>query len=533
MVVLGLNLGHDGAACVVVGGQLRSALSRERLSRQKKQSGVDLPLIERVLELAGVELADVQHVAFAGYGHGHALQVADAATGEVLDHNLFNLDPGVYFREYDCRIAGRRIPGFFVQHQLSHCASAYYTSPFESAACLSMDASQDPPSACSLFAVGEGSELRPLGCPGLMIGNAYYHFTEQLGIGDGLFKAGSTMGLAAYGKAARHPRHEEFLRDFHSRPFATDQEFIQWMWTELTGLAPFERMGEIDQRTMDIAATLQLVFEEVVLAAARTLRVQAQGRHGGNLCLSGGSFLNCNANARLKREAGFERLHLFPGCGDDGTAAGSALFVAHQLLGEKRARYSARELASLGGDSSPERRGRDLDLDLAVEALASGKVVGWHQGRSEFGPRALGHRSLLADPRSPTMRDHLNFQVKHREWFRPFAPVVLEERVGEWFSDPDPSPFMLLTSQVLRPELVPAVTHVDGSARIQTVNARDEPLYHELIARFGQATGVPMLLNTSFNLGGEPLVESAADSFATFARSKVDLLVVGDQMYLK
>jgi carbamoyltransferase len=533
MVVLGLNLGHDGAACVVVDGRLKSALSRERLSRQKKQSGVDLPLVQRVLELADVDLADVEYVTFAGYGHGHAVQVVDPTTRRRLDHNLWNLDPGVYVREYTCQIGGRRLPGVFVQHHLSHCASVYYTSPFERAACLSMDASQDPPSACSLFALGEGLDLRPLHCPGLMIGNAYYHFTEQLGMGDGLFKAGSTMGLAAYGRPARHPRHEDFLQDFYSRPFDTDLAFIQWLWTELTGLAPFARMAEVNQVTMDVAATIQMIFEEVALAAAHRLRVETQPHHGGNLCLSGGSFLNCNANSRLKREAGFDNLYLFPGCGDDGTAAGSALFVAHHLLREPRPRYAARDLAYLGGDSPPERKGRDLDLDLTVDALTRGKVVGWHQGRSEFGPRALGHRSLLADPRSPTMRDHLNHHVKHREWFRPFAPAVLEEKAGEWFTDPGPSPYMLLTSQARRPEIVPAISHVDGSARVQTVSANDEPLYYELIERFSAATGVPMLLNTSFNRGGEPLVESAADSFATFMRSNVDVLVVGDQMYFK
>ena len=272
MVVLGLNLGHDGTACVVVDGRLKAALSRERVSRQKKESGVDLPLIRRVLELAGVELADVRFVSCSGYGAGHAFELFDSRTRKAFKDDLWNLDAGVYHREYDCRIDGRFLPAVFVQHQLSHCASAYYTSPFDGAACLSMDASQNPPTACSLVASGDGLDLRPLYCPGLMIGNAYYHFTEQLGIGAGLFKAGSTMGLAAYGKTTRHPRHEEFLRDFYSRPFNTDDDFIQWMWGELTGLAPHVKMGEINQTTMDVAAGLQVIFEDVALAAAQKLR---------------------------------------------------------------------------------------------------------------------------------------------------------------------------------------------------------------------------------------------------------------------
>jgi carbamoyltransferase len=382
-------------------------------------------------------------------------------------------------------------------------------------------------------ALGDGLELKPLYCPGLMIGNAYYHFTEQLGVGDGLFKAGSTMGLAAYGTATRHPRHEEFLRDFYSRPFDTDYEFIQWMWTELTGMPASTRMEKLDQKAMDVAATLQLIFEEVALNAAKTVFEQTEPRSDGNLCLAGGSFLNCNTNSRLKAESGFRSLHLFPGCGDDGTAVGSALFVAHDILREPRPAYAASEIAYLGGEYRPPSPGKELDLDFVVDALARGKVVGWHQGRSEFGPRALGHRSILADPRSPLMRDHLNFEVKRREWFRPFAPVVLERHAGDWFEGLERSPYMLLTSRSKQAERIPAVIHVDGTSRAQTVTADSEPLLHQLIEKFHAATEIPMLLNTSFNLGGEALVESAAESFDTFQRSKLDVLVVGDQMYLK
>jgi carbamoyltransferase len=396
-----------------------------------------------------------------------------------------------------------------------------------------MDSSGVRPEACSLYARGDGLNLSPLYCPGLMIGNAYYYFTALLGLGDGLFKAGSTMGLAAYGKPSRHPDHAEFLTNFFERTIRRDDQFMSMMWAKLSGLGPSQKMREIDQKAMDVAATLQMIFEDATLEAARHLHREIEHLHGNNLCLSGGSFLNCNANTRIARESGFENLHLFPGCGDDGTAVGSALYVAHHLLREPRARYEPRQIAYLGKSYGEIPHGRKLDLDVVAQAIHDGKVVGWLQGGSEFGPRALGHRSILADPRSPTMRDHINFQVKHREWFRPFAPAVLAEKSQAWFEFGHASPFMLHTAQVKEPEKIPAVTHVDHSARMQTVNQDDNPLFYDLIRRFEQLTGVPMILNTSFNLDGEPLVESPEDAMRTFSNSRLDLLVMEQQMYLK
>lgn len=538
MIILGLNMGHDGAACVIVNGHLKVALTRERISRKKKDFGVDLNLIRAVLHQAGVTLAEVQYVTFGVYKHGPSeVRLRDPRTNRVVEYDISILRPGEYIREYLCEIDGRTIPAIFVHHQLSHCASAFYTSPFENAACLSMDSSLENPGLCSLYAIGRGLELQPVYCPELMIGNAYYKFTEYLGLGDGLFKAGSTMGLAAYGRATRHFLHEDFLEPFSKRRISSDEDFINWMWSQITGMLPRSKMTAIDQNAMDAAATLQMVFEEVLLKAAQRLCLELPKLHYENLCLSGGSFLNCNANTRIARESGFKNVHLFPGCGDDGTAVGSALFFAHNVLRESRATYEPKDLSYLGPDHGAtldlNLGGQALDLEFVADAIAAGKVVGWFHGRSEFGPRALGNRSILADPRSPTMRDYLNAQVKNREWFRPFAPSVLLEDVSKWFEWDRPSPFMLHTAKVIEPEKIPAVSHVDGTARMQTMSMKDNPQYYKLISLFKQKTGVPMVLNTSFNLGGEPVVESPEDALSVFHRSKIDLLVVEEKMFLK
>ncbi|HUP56206.1 MAG TPA: carbamoyltransferase C-terminal domain-containing protein, partial [Bdellovibrionota bacterium] len=379
-----------------------------------------------------------------------------------------------------------------------------------------------------------GSDLEALYCPGLCIGNAYYAFTERLGIGNPIYKAGSTMGLAAYGRPQRHRFHSEFVKSFIERRFATDSQFIDWMWFQLSGLLPSARMTEIDQRTMNVAASLQLVFEDALVAGARRLFEETAEFNEGNLVLSGGSLLNCNANARILRESGFSRVHLFPACGDDGTAVGSALYLTHHLLKiPRRKPGSPSEISRLGPSHEIPQIGERLDLGAVADAISRGKVVAWFQGRSEFGPRALGGRSILADPRSSTMRDHLNFQVKHREWFRPFGPSVLEEDAPHWFDWEGPSPFMLFTCKTREPSRIPAVTHVDGTARIQTVSRENDPLYYDLISEVKRRTDVPMVLNTSFNLGGQPLIETPEEALQAFETSRLDVLVMGDRMLSK
>jgi carbamoyltransferase len=540
-IVLGLNLGHDGSAAIVKNGRLVSAISRERLSRKKKDTGVSRSEIDYVLEIAGCKLADVNAIAFTTYNYAPDNYVKIfAETGEEVQQNLWDHPPRTMTVDFKIVIGGARPRGaIYVQHHLTHCASAFYTSNFERAACFSMDASGPRPEACSLFAFGMGTELHPLYCPGLMIGNTYSLFTEKLGLGDGLFKSGTTMGLAAYGKPM--PMAVEnwarYGESFYQRRFQPDDDrFIQLMWSELSGLPPTVGLSpqESDsQRAMDIAASLQYAFEETIIKATNELYGKTATYSDGNICLSGGSFYNCNANSAILKRTPFERASLFPACGDDGTAVGAALYVAHTVMDEKRVHYEPEEVVYLGKRYDSRAVGKAVDLNGVAAALAAGKVVGWFQGRSEFGPRALGNRSILADPRSPTMRDRINNDIKKREWFRPFAPIVLAEHAGEWFDFDRETPFMLFTAQVKEPDKVPAISHVDGSARLQTVTPANNPPIYDLIRRFHGLTGVPMLLNTSLNGGGEPLVETPEDAIRFWQATPVDLMVIGDRMLVR
>lgn len=539
-IVLGLNLGHDGSAAIIKNGRLVSAISRERLTRKKKDTGVGKAEIDYVLDIAGCKLSDVDIIAFSTYNYAPDNYVKIfKLNGEEVRHNLWDHPPRVMTLDFRAQIGGRQQAAVFVQHHLAHCASAFYTSNFNEAACFSLDASAHRPEACSLFAYGIGTDLYALYCPGLMIGNTYSLFTEKLGLGDGLYKSGTTMGLASYGKplplAIEHcARYGQSFYERHFQP--DDDRFIELMWSELSGLPPVVGLSKREsdsQRAMDIAASLQYVFEEAIIKATNELHAKTAAYANGNLCLSGGSFYNCNANSAILKRTPFERIGLFPACGDDGTAVGAGLFVAHTMMDEKRVHYEPEEIVFLGRRYDPPAVGRTADLDQVATALAAGQVVGWFQGRSEFGPRALGNRSILADPRNPGIRDRINHRIKNREWFRPFAPIVHAERAAEWFDFDRESPFMLFTARVLDPDLVPAISHVDGSARLQTVTASGNWPIYDLIARFDRLTGVPMLLNTSLNGGGEPLVETPDDAIRFWQTTPVDMMVIGDRLLVR
>jgi carbamoyltransferase len=272
-----------------------------------------------------------------------------------------------------------------------------------------------------------------------------------------------------------------------------------------------------------VAATLQYLFEESILFALS----QVKCGEIKNLCLTGGSMLNCNVNSRVLRESQFKRVHLFPGCGDDGSAAGAALWVNHHHLDRPRNSYSNAESSYLGRDYPQEET---PDYEYIAKKISQGKIVAWFDGKSEIGPRALGHRSILADPRDGHNRDRLNFMLKNREWFRPYAPSVLKEHSNDWFDFDVESPFMLYTAQVKRPKDIPAVTHVDNSSRMQTVDAINNPNYYHLIKAFYEITGVPLLLNTSLNGKDEPIVESEQDAINFFEKVPVDMLVLSGEI---
>jgi carbamoyltransferase len=539
-VILGLNWGHDGSAAIVRDGRLVSAVSLERLSRKKKDSGISRELLQYVFDHAGVTSSDVTTIAFASFVPSPSNPVrVFRTTGEEVTSTVFDLFGGKLGTELVAELDGRRIQAYLISHHIAHAAAAFFTSPFERAACLSVDASMLRPEACSVVAYGERESLRYIRCPGVMIGNAYSIFTEKLGLGPGLTKAGTMMGLAPYGQPNQVAleRWREFGASYYGRDFQeNDLIYINYMWSQISGEPPHVQYTEQQSdspKAQEIAASMQFVFENTLLECAKRVFEDTRNFADGNLCLGGGSFLNSETNMRIKKESGFSNLHLFPGCGDDGTSVGSALFVAHHLGGLPRAHYRAEELMYLGRTYPTPQEIAECPVATPAEVarrVAAGEVVGICQGGSEFGPRALGNRSLIADPRQAEMRDRINFKVKRREWFRPFAPAVLAEKAHEWFDINGESPFMLLIAKVTRPLEIPAVSHVDGTARLQTVTRESNQFFYDTILEFETITGVPVLLNTSMNVNGEPLVETPQDALRLFGEGTIDALVINDRL---
>jgi len=540
--ILGLNFGHDGAAALVVDGKLKSAISRERITREKKAAGICQSTITYITEDNGITLEDIDAVAFSSY----FFKPQDLSStsfikffskeGQRITSNLAHLISGIPFEEYIIEIGGIRKPAFLIQHHLAHLAAAFYTSPFEKAACFSLDASGVHPEYCSLFATGHDNHLHYYYCPGLMFGNVYSVFTERLGIGPGLTKAGTTMALAAFG--TRKEYSEEWKTDFSSwyeRKFQpSDAVHTQYLWSKWTGLPPFKSYPSSKDPSQEVknhAASLQYMFERALVDWACKLHEETKSFNGGNLVLSGGSFLNSDANMKILKESPFERIHLFPACGDDGTAPGAALYLNHALLKKARHNYEAKDYMYLGKNYTSAMD--NLDYHSVAKDISEGKIVAWFQGRSEFGPRALGNRSFLADPRSQSIKQKMNDKIKHREWFRPFAPAVLSEDVKDWFDLDFESKLMLFITKILKPEIIPAVSHVDNSARVQTVNENDNSKFYKLIKCFKEITDVPILLNTSLNDNNEPLVETPEDAKKLFESSETDTLVIGNEVFRK
>ena len=472
---------------------------------------------------------------------------------------------------------GAMPPLEFCQHDHSHAASAFYPSPFDTAAIVTMDGVGEWTTTSVSWGQGKRIELlREIRFPH-SLGLLYSAFTSYLGfkVNSGEYKV---MGLAPYGE----PRQMDLLLDclidlkkdgsfrlnLEYFDYCTGLSMINARFEQLMG-SPARKPDEpLEQRHMDLAASIQAVTEEAVLRIAREAAAETGSR---NLCLAGGVALNCVANGRLVRSGHFDRVWVQPASGDAGGALGAALVGWHRYSGAPRAVSSgdAMKGAFLGPGFSQieiERRLRELGakfevlsecemLERSVDALESGCVVGWFQGRMEFGPRALGARSILADPRSSAMQRQVNLKVKYRESFRPFAPSVLREDLKSWFELDCDSPYMLLVADVagqrrcaLRKEhaqasgfdrlkivrsQIPAVTHVDYSARIQTVHRETNPLYYSLIERFKARTGCPVLLNTSFNVRGEPIVCSVEDAFRCFMGSGIDALAIGNSFLRK
>lgn len=530
MIILGLNYAHDGSACIVKDGKLLCAISSERVTRIKKFSGITSDVINYLFDETGFGINDIDAIALSQYYLGRSnntlkifhngKQIQDAI------HAVFDND----YIKAEGFLFDKKIDTYIFSHHLCHSASAFYTSNFDKALCFSLDSSYGDLKSNSMYYIGEGTNLIALECPGLMIGVAYTIFTQNLGLGPGYLKAGSTMGLAAYGKPLSKliEKLDEYVdNSFFNKNSKIDyRDYFKNLWIEWSGENRVFEKDEIDSKlSMDLAASIQLLFEESIMKTIKNINYNSNN----NLCLSGGSFLNCNINSRIFNETKYKSIHHFPACGDDGISIGAALYLSHNIFKEKRKKYNDKEICYLG----KKYKFIKTDYKYIAELISKNKIIGWFYGQSEYGPRALGNRSILADPRNYHNRELLNFYIKKREWFRPFAPVVLEDECHKWFDLKNKSPFMLYTCNVKQPEKIPAVTHIDNTARVQTINETINPEYFKLLTEFFKLTNVPVLINTSLNGNGEPILETEDEAKNYFYNSNLDVMVINGKIYEK
>jgi carbamoyltransferase len=588
MRILGLSaFYHDSAAALVEDGEIVAAAQEERFTRKKHDAGFPEHAAAFCLEHAGVGLGDVDYVtfydkpflkferlletylAFAPRGFTSFRMALPVWLKEKLFQKKLLKDHLKVFAD-GVDLDGRLL---FTEHHQSHAASAFFPSPFEEAAVLTIDGVGEW--ATTSAGIGRGHHLeivKELHFPH-SLGLLYSAFTYYTGfkVNSGEYKV---MGLAPYGE----PKYAQAILDhlIDLKPdgtFRLDQGYFNYCtgltmtngrFDQLFGGPPRRPEERVRQRDMDLAASIQAVTDEIMLRLTRGLARETGQK---NLCLAGGVALNCVANGKILRDGAFERVWIQPAAGDAGGALGAALAAYHGFKGQPR-KLNGRIDAMHGAYLGPEFEQGEIERRLAeagarfevvgdeamiggtVEALEEGKAVGWFQGRMEFGPRALGGRSILGDARSPSMQRLLNLKVKYRESFRPFAPSVLREDVAEWFELDGDSPYMLLVADVVpgrrrlmnederalfgidklnvpRSE-IPAVTHVDYSARIQTVHRQTNPRYHALLSAFKERTGCPVLVNTSFNVRGEPIVCTPEDAFHCFMGTEIELLVAGN-----
>ena len=597
MRILGISaFYHDAAACLVDGGEIVAAAQEERFTRIKHDPGFPEHAIRYCLEKGGLRGHDIDYVVFyekpfPKFERLLETYFAFAPRGfrSFKESMPIWLTDKLFQKRHLARQLSLSVEGtvdwhariLFSEHHLSHAASAFFPSPFNDAAILTMDGVGEWPTTS--LAVGSSNHIemiQEINFPH-SLGLLYSAFTYFAGfkVNSGEYKL---MGLAPYGEPRYAARILENLIDLKEDgsfrlsmdyfDYATGLRMTNEKFASLFGGPPRSAESELTQREMDLAASIQSVTEEVILRLSRSIRRETGQR---NLCLAGGVALNCVANGKLFAEGTFDNIWIQPAAGDAGGSLGAALAVHHMMNGAPRSIPLGRE----GRDSmrgaylGPEYSQNDIEgqltamggvfetvnddelIDATASWLADGMAIGWHQGRMEFGPRALGARSILADPRNPDIQRTLNLKVKFRESFRPFAPSVLREHVMDWFGLDVDSPYMLVVAPVSDDKQtamtteqqdlfgidklnvprsdIPAVTHVDYTARVQTVHADTNPRYHALLSRFHEITGCPVLVNTSFNVRGEPIVESPADAYKCFMGTDLDYLVIGNSILQK
>jgi carbamoyltransferase len=569
--ILGLSCWyHDAAACLVQDGQIVAAAQEERFTRRKHDASFPSNAIRYCLDHGRLAADSLDLVAFYDKPFLKFERLLETYVATVpgglpsfLKAMPLWLKQKLWIPDLVERELGYDGPVVFPEHHMSHAASAFYPSPFERAAVLTTDGVGEW--ATTSAGVGNGADLRILEEQHFphSLGLLYSAFTTFCGfrVNSGEYKL---MGLAPYGEPAYVDRILDDLVDLRDDgSFRLNMEYFTYMagltmtgrrFAHLFGGPPRGAEAPITRREMDLARSIQVVTEEAVMRMARHVHSITGER---DLCLAGGVALNCVANGRLLREGPFERLWVQPAAGDAGGALGAALAAWHQHHGAPRSAespdamrgsylgpaYGREALAAfLDGLGIPfEEIGFEALPDHVAGLLAEGRVVGWFQGRMEFGPRALGARSILADPRGRGVQRTVNLKIKFRESFRPFAPSVPRDRLADWFDLDADSPYMLLVAPVRGARIegvglarlkgiespIPAVTHVDGSARIQTVHRGTNPLYHRLLEAFEERTGCPVLVNTSFNVRGEPIVCTPGDAWRCFRRTHLDVLVLG------
>ena len=588
MHILGISAYyHDSAACLLRDGVVVAAAQEERFTRKKHDPAFPANAARYCLREAGIDAKEIQHVAFYDkpflkFERLLETYIAMAPRGfqsfrvaipvwlreklflkDLLNKELNKLDDD---QDWLSRL-------LFGEHHMSHAASAFFPSPFESAAVLTLDGVGEW--ATSSLAIGSGNKLevqREIHFPH-SLGLLYSAFTYYTGfkVNSGEYKL---MGLAPYGEANYVDQIYKNLIDVKDDgsfrlnldyfDYCTGLTMTNQRFADLFGGPARSGDERLTQKHMDLAASIQKVTEDIMLKLTRAVAKQSGQR---NLCLAGGVALNCVANGKILRDGAFEQIWIQPASGDAGGALGAALSAYHGLLNQPRT-VSAGKDSMRGSYLGPSYSQADIEAGLTAagarfetltderlisqcaQDLADGRALGWFQGRMEFGPRALGGRSILGDARSPTMQKTLNLKVKYRESFRPFAPSVLREDVADWFELDGDSPYMLLVADVVKPRRramtdaeqalfgidklnvprseLPAVTHVDYSARIQTVHRDTNPRYHALLTEFKRITGCPVIINTSFNVRGEPIVCTPADAFRCFMGSDIESLVVGN-----
>lgn len=579
--ILGLSaFYHDSAACLIRDGEIIAAGSEERFTRKKGDAAFPEKAVAFCLRQGGISVEDLDYVGFYDKPLIKFERILETYVGVApKGFKSFLMAGPLWIKEklYQDRMIRDGLGGFkgellYSEHHESHAASAFFPSPFEEAAILTLDGVGEW--ATTTMGIGRGNDIQLISeitWPD-SIGLLYSAFTYYTGfkVNSGEYKV---MGLAPYGQ----PKYVDLIyRELidlkEDGSFTLNQKYFNYLsgltmtneaFNDLFGGPPRVAETDLTQKEMDLARSVQVVCEEVMLRNARTVH-QKTGLE--NLCMAGGVALNCVGNGRILREGPFKRIFVQPAAGDAGGALGVAQLIWHRYCGKPRTVTPGRDTMKgsyLGPEFSPEeiqsyldsnkipyqRLDRDALNTRVAQAIADEKIIGWFDGRMEFGPRALGSRSILGDPRSPRMQADMNIKIKFREGFRPFAPSVLRERVSDYFELDTDSPYMLLVAPVKKERQIPmtaeqqqlwgidqlnvprsdlpAITHIDYSARVQTVEPHVNPNYYGLIKEFERLTGCAVLINTSFNVRGEPIVCTPADAYRCFMRTHIDYLVLG------